>query len=192
MKQKFQTFAPLFPGFYGSHFEYDNEEQDIESYNEEHKTNLNWDDFNWDYAEYNNRVAKAFVNRLERELKQFIDLTIEFEELYSPKEYNFSNDSINVAIELDLWELLKLIEAKKGDAEIYFKDRYTSCSGFISFHSNQIDKWLDPEYILEDTKHRVGALLGCLCHLEIEQDDIIYWTDSEMYIDFSPKEVEAE
>jgi len=187
--QTFETFCPLFPGFYGTVFEYDNEESDIESYNEENKTDLSFDDFNFDYADYRKRVAKAFVNKLESELKYWLpDINIEFQELYSPMEYNFTNDSINVSIQVDLNELLGLIEARKEDAAKYFKDKYTSRSGFISFHSADIDNWLDPDYILQDSKHRIGALLDCLCSIEISEDDIIYWADSESWIDFCQKE----
>ncbi len=137
--------------------------------------------------EYHLRVVQAFVNRLEIELNQFLPIKISFEALISPREYNFSNDSINVSVELNLTQLIGLISDRKESAATYFKDKYTSCSGFISFHSNDIDDWLNPEYIMENSAHRIGALLDCLCNIEIEQDDIYYWTDSESYIDFTPK-----
>lgn len=192
--QTFETFAPLFPGFYGTIFEYDSEESDIESYNKENGTNLNWEDFKWDYADYRQRISKAFVNRLEAEIGQFLPIKIEFEELVSPKECNFQTDSINIKVELNLDKLLHLISERKEKAAEYFKDKYTSCDGFISSHSNDIDDWLDKDYILYNeskAKHRVGALLDCLCTIEIEQDDIYYWTDSEMWIDFEPIKQEA-
>src|SRR5688572_11202133 len=122
---KYETFAPLFPGFYGTVFEYDREDDNINSYNEEYKTDLNFDDFDWDYKEYENRVSKAFVNRLETELKQFLPIKIEFQEVQSPKEYNFTNDAINIALKLDLNKLIALIKARKEQAAQYFKDKYT-------------------------------------------------------------------
>lgn len=187
----FETFAPLFTGFYGTIFEYDNEDYDIESYNEEHGTNLNWDDFTWEYEDYHNRVGKAFVNRLESELSQFLPIKITFQEISSPKYYNFSNDSINIKVEVNLNQLINLIEDRKEDAAKYFKDKYTSCSGFISFHSNDVDDWINKAYILERPEHRIGALLDCLCSIEIDPDGIIYWTDGENYVDFSPINTEA-
>lgn len=186
MKKTFETYCPLFPGFYGTVFEYDNEEQDIESYNEEYKTDYSYDDFIWDYKDYHERVAKAFVNRLETEICPLLPIKIEFQELRSPREYNFANDSINVAVTLDLKALMGLIKERKEQAEQYFKDKYTPCSGFISFHSNDVNDWLKQSYILENPDHRVGALLDCLCSIEIDQDDIYYWCDSEYWIDFSP------
>ena len=90
MKQKFKTWCPLFPGFYNTVFEYSREEDDIDYYNEENKTDLKYDDFEWDYRDYEKRVSSAFVDKLESELKHHIDINIEFEKLVSPREYNFS------------------------------------------------------------------------------------------------------
>lgn len=189
----FETYCPLFPGFYGTLFEYDRESEDIEAYNEENKTDLNYDNFEWNYKDYSERVSKAFVNRLEKELNDILptkdpQFKIEFQSLYSPREYNFSNDAINVRVEIDLRLLIGLIKNRKEKAAEYFKDKYTSCSGFISFHSNDVNDWLKKSYIMENPAHRVGALLDCLCSIEIDNDDIYYWCDSEYWIDFSPKE----
>lgn len=178
----YNTFAPMFPGFYNTAFEYSGEDQDIQSYNDEYKTDYKYDDFTWDYTEYQTRVAKAFVNRLERELNVFLPVKLTFQEIISPKEYNFSNDSINIAAELDLNELLKLIIDRFNDAKDYFKANYTSCSGFISSHSNDIADWLNPAYIMEQPEHRIGALLNCLCDIELDKDRIIYWCDDEYHI----------
>ena len=189
--EKYDTFCPLFPGFYGTLFEYEGEGNDIEEYNREHDTDFDWDDFDWDYQDYRNRVAKAFVNRLENELNHILPIKMEFQEVYSPKEYNFINDAINVSVELNLSVLLAHIRAKKELAAQYFINKYTSCSGFISFHSPNIDTWLNKAYILQDSKHRVGALLDCLCSIqdafECTDDQTIYWVDSEFYVDFAPK-----
>lgn len=187
MVAKFNTWCPLFPGFYGTHFEYDNEDNDIESYNEENKTDLNWDDFEWNYKEYRERVSKAFVNRLERELEDIFPVKMTFQQLSSPKEYNFYNDSIWVSVEVDLDKLIEKVRKDYKSSAEYFKNKYTSCSGFISFHSPHLEMWIDKEYILKEPGHRVGALLDCLCSQHFSYDDIIYWTEGENYIDFVPK-----
>lgn len=185
---KYATFCPLFPGFYGTIFEYDREDDDINSYNEEHNTSLTWDDFNWDFKDYEQRVCKAFVNKLETELKHFLPIKIVMESIYSPKEYNFSNDSINVTVSLSLDRLIKLIKDRENEATIYFRDHYTSRSGFISFHSNRFNDWINKKYILENPDHRIGALLDCLSWCEIDIDNIYYWCDGEFYINYAPIE----
>lgn len=186
---KYNTFCPLFPGFYNTVFQYYGEENDIQYYNEENNTDLSYDDFEWGYRDYERRVAIAFISRLESELKQFLPIKIEFQSIQSPKEYNFNNDSINVSISLSLDKLIKLIRDRQKEASQYFKDKYTSCSGFISFHSNKIHDWMNKAYIMDKPEHRIGALLDCLCSIEIDSDNIIYWAESETgYIDYSPKQ----
>lgn len=179
---KYNTFCPLFPGFYNTVFECNSEDQEIDSYNEEYGTSYGYDDFKFDYRDYEMRIAKSFVNRLEKELNVFLPIKIEYERISSPKEYNFINDSIYVVIDVDINELLKLIIARFNEAKEYLEETYTSRSGFISYHSEGIADWLNKDYILENTGHRIGALLNCLCSIEIDQDNIIYWCDDEMHI----------
>jgi len=184
---KFNTWCPLFPGFYNTVFEYTNESEDIDHYNEEHGTNLEYSDFRWDIKEYEERVGKAFVTRIESELKKYIPITIEFQGISSPKEYNFTNDSINISVDIDIDKLIELIKERESDARQYFKSAYTSRSGFVSFHSNDFTDWVNKEYILEIPEHRIGALLDCLCNNEIDTDNTIYWADSETeYMNYSP------
>ena len=187
--ERYNTFCPVFPGFYGTLFEYEREVEDIEQYNEENKTDFDYEDFEWDYRDYSNRVSKAFVNKLEAEISDVLPVKLEFQEVISPREYNFYNDSINIVAELNLNELLKFIRNNKKQAAQYFKDKYTSCSGFISSHSNNVDTWLNKVYIFEYPEHRIGALLDCLCYIVgITDEDIYDYCSSEFYVDFSHKE----
>lgn len=190
---KFDTFCPLFPGFYNTIFQYDGEDYDIDSYNKENETDLGYEDFEWDYKDYDTRVSKSFVSRVEKELKQYLPIEIEFQQVSSPREYNFDNDSIYISVSLDIDVLIELIKDRREAATVYFKNKYTSRSGFISFHSNDVSDWTNKEYILEKPDHRIGALLNCLCYCEIDADDIIYWAESETgYISYNPIEQETE
>ena len=146
MKQtKYNTFCPLFPGFYGTVFEYDNEGQDIESYNEEFGSIFDYEDFTFDYADYRTRVSKAFVNRLETELNSILPVKIEFQELYSPKEYNFSNDAINVSVELNLNVLLAHIKA--------LLDCLCNIQQEFNCTDDETCYWADSEYWIDFTQN---------------------------------------
>ncbi len=186
---KTKTWLPLFPGFYSTILEPD-EESEIYRYNQENGTDLDYDAFNWDYDEYRERAGKAFCNRVENELNEFLPVKIKYQSVYSPREYNFENDSIYIEVTFSLGKLLKLIKDRKEEAAQYFKDTFTSRSGFISFHSADIYDWLNPEYIREKPSFRVGALLECLLWCEIDTEDIIYWVDSELYLNYELKEPE--
>lgn len=183
---KIETYCPLFPGFYSTVFEPD-ETNDIDSHNQEYDKHLTFDDFVWDYEDYQNRVGSAFVESFEKEFAQIIPLDIKFQGIDSPSYYNFRNDYINIEFELDFPRFMEIVNEKKEDIREYILVNYTSRDGFDSFHSNNVDVWCDPEYVLEFIQHRVGALMEALMQTLIDYDEIIYWAESEMYLDYQIK-----
>lgn len=187
---KIETFCPLFPGFYNTIFE-PCEENEIYSHNQEHDTDLSYDDFNWDYQDYEDRVASAFVESFEREFKDIMpDVRIYFQKVVSPKEYNFRNDTIDIEVDMNFDRFMAVVNDNKENIADYIRQTYTSRSGFISYHSNDVEDWCNPQYILENPGHRVGALMEALAHVHLDTDDTMYWADSEMWINYTVKETE--
>jgi hypothetical protein len=183
---KIETYCPLFPGFYNTRFE-PSEENEIYSHNQEHDTDLNYDDFEWDYKDYKERVACAFVEDFEHCFQEIMPVKIRYQSISSPAFYNFSNDSINIEVDLDFPRFMKIVNENKENIREYILENYTSRDGFNSFHSNNVDVWCDPEYVLEFIQHRVGALMEALATHYIDEDDQTYWADSEMYINYRVK-----
>jgi len=187
---KIETFCPLFPGFYNTMFE-PCEENEIYSHNQENSTDLSYDDFEWDYSDYQDRVASAFVESFEREFKDIMPgIDIKFQKVVSPREYNFRNDSINIEVNMNFNNFMVIVNENKENIREYIRQNYTSRDGFISWHSNDVEDWCNPEYIMENLEHRVGALMEALAHVHLDTDDIIYWADSEMWINYTVKETE--
>jgi len=149
-----ESYLPIFTGFYNTIFEAD-EEPMIED-------GMTYDDYEWDYKEYHDRVAKACTEIISNELKD-LDITIEFQALISPKYYNYSNDSINVAYHLkedSYKKLIAYIIDNKEDFDGYIAHNYSSYDGFIPFYSNNGTEWLT-KYLLDNEKlqHVFGACL---------------------------------
>jgi hypothetical protein len=184
---KIETHCPLFPGFYNTYLE-PNEENEIYSHNQEYNTDLSYDDFEWDYKDYQERTASAFVESFEREFQDIFPVEIKYQNISSPQYYNFSNDSINIEVDLDFDKFMEVVNENKENIKEYILEHYTSRDGFMSFHNNNVDVWCDSEYIMEDKEHRVGALMEALASHFMDMDDIIYWTDSEGYISYTLKE----
>lgn len=187
-----KTFLPIFPGFYGTIFNYENEEEDIEYYNEENKTDLNYSDFKFDYQGHNQRVSEKCVEVIERELQyHFPSIKIEFEELYSPKYYNYSNDVINVTITIsnaDFEEFIMYIGLTwSNEFKTYLKEHFTSTSGFTSFVENKSETWLN-EYLKEDHERFAmcfeQSLQFILENEDFTTDDLYNGLDGETYIEF--------
>lgn len=183
---KIETYCPLFPGFYNTMFEPD-ETNEIHSHNDYYGTDLNYDDFEWDYADYKERVATAFVDDFEKEFCDILPIKIKYQSISSPAYYNFSNDIIDIEVELDFNAFIKVVNEKKEEIRKYILDRYTSHDGFVSFHSNDVEDWCRSEYVSENKYHRVGALLEALLLTEFNPEHIYDWASSEMYIDYQVK-----
>jgi hypothetical protein len=170
-----KTFLPIFNGFYGSIWE-DYLTSDGEA--EHYKLDDDFDFYQYvDYNKYFNHLSNQFCNIVENELKEFVH-SIEFEELVSPKYYNFTNDSINCTIKPNTLAIRNYIFNNLEQFRKFLKDNYTSCDGFSSFHSNNFDEWItltDNFTVLNHDKHHLGALLNFIAQNEgITEECLIY------------------
>ena len=154
-----KTYLPLFSGFYGSYWD----EPDF--YGEEEYFNLpegmEFYDF-VDWHKYHDKIAREMTSKVEDLLSDFVD-GIAFEELVSPKYYNYSNDSINCEIEFEPIKILRYLVENRKEFDKYIKDRYTSRDGFISFLPNNTIDWIKD---WRDDSHKVGSILQFICENE--------------------------
>lgn len=186
---KVHTFLPLFSGFYNSIWDYniyDEETQIIESYNEENGTDLDWSDFNWtyDFVGYSKEITEGIMNAIKEEFPGLV-VSYEFEELIQPKEYNFNTDSIDIILEVDKAVLLSLIGGAREKLTEKIKENYTSCSGFYSSYSNDLNKWISAIENEDDSiKHKVGAIIGMLYEDDFEESSILEQVQAYEYIEY--------
>ena len=187
---KIPTFLPIFNGFYGSYWEDNNIESESEyletegiyitkflSYKlkntEDSKLLSDFlnDNFNW--KDYYNELSKAFCDVVANEI-EFIN-NIEFEQLISPRYYNFTNDSINCIIDINLGAFREWIFNNTDFIDKQLKERYTSCDGFISHYPNNFEDWqLDTNNFTKLEGHYLGALLNIYAEYEEIEEDILY------------------
>ena len=177
-----QTFLPVFNGFYNTLFEdlIDNAvDNQIEYYNEQNGTELNYDDFDFNFVSIQNEICKDAVSKIEEKLNEIgINCSIIYENLISPREYNFSNDSINIEINFKKFsQVIEILEQNYDSFYQYIKDNYTSCSGFISSHSRYSSDWMeDLKNDTENEAHKVGAVLDfILQEIEEYKDEDLYY-----------------
>jgi hypothetical protein len=125
----------------------------------------------WDYVNYkplfedmSKKVVEYYNDNLAYYFGNDCSIGFEYQSLYSPKEYNFTSDSINIKVNFDdrfINVLKEYINENINEFEEYIKNRYTSCSGFISFYSNNYKDWID--YInnedLQNNEHYMGCFL---------------------------------
>lgn len=169
-----KTWLPIFPGFYGTWYE-PNEQDEFDYINEQRELinlkPLPFEAVKFNYDTYYNDVAKNACNYIESMLNKFVT-SIKFESVNSPKEYNFSNDSVNIEVELNnknIAQILYFLLNNKERFDKYIYENYTSCSGFISWFDNDANNWLNEFNKVIEDKHQLGALLQFICYT-IEPD----------------------
>lgn len=172
---KVETYLPVFPGFYGTLFEIDDQNEIIlEDINEIRESNgmkpVTFDALEFDYESARIKTAKIACNFVWNDLDCLDSVT--FQEVISPREYNFKNDSINCEIDVDFDAMMEYLIEHQDDFNGYLHEKYTSYDGFISFHSNNAADWTK-EYIEEKLEHRIGA---CLDFILFDQNDrVVEW-----------------
>jgi uncharacterized protein YpuA (DUF1002 family) len=182
MKKAIATYAPLFSGFYNSIWEpdFEGEEEYLEEQGFKGDASKNFDN-----KGYEKNAAKEFINQIENELvKLKIIRSMKFEDVVSPKYYNYSTDSINVEIVPSIKHIRRYIYANKEAFEKHLEEHHKSRSGFHSFFSHEFDDW--KEYTnnfidyTQDPVH-LGSILEFIVQNEkIDEVDLYYNTETRV------------
>jgi len=177
-----ESYLPIFQGFYGTHFESDIAEENVMYNLEEDGENAKYQDIEFDYVDYRNRVAEKCISSIWNELKSNdLDIDIEFDAVYSPRFYNFENDVINCTYKVsneDFEKIVKYCETNIEEFTEYLKENYSSYSGFHSFFDTEPNIWFRL-YLDEDNNKFQRAFAGILKFL-LENEG---YTIDEMYND---------
>tara|TARA_R110000803_G_scaffold185900_7_gene248333 strand:+ start:274 stop:867 length:594 start_codon:yes stop_codon:yes gene_type:complete len=187
-KTTIESYLPIFTGFYNTFFQYHDEDQEIDYYNQENGTNYDYDNFTFDYAEHNERVAKTCTVEIEKQI-QDLGIKIEYQKIHSPKYYNFGNDSINVKYTIESDTMSKIINTLKENTEKFdeYLERYRSRDGFSSFYSVDADIWINEYLTLDSDKitHCFGSALDfILSTQDFNEMDLYESIYDEKYISF--------
>ncbi len=180
--QVIKTFLPLFPGFYNTIFE-PCEDNEMEYINEERETKglepAKWEDFKFDYADYRNEIAKGCCQFIENKLTELdLKCRIEFEEVKSPREYNFTTDVINCTITINTNEVIQYMIDHKEELRQYFIDKFTTRDGFISFYNPSIEMWIANAYV---DGFSDPVILGSMLDAILENENKDNELELEMY-----------
>jgi len=179
-KVKIESYCPIFNGFYNTIWEYD-ETSIIEAINYNREKNningkINFEHLEIDYKQYEKDISKTICEAVQDNLSEYI-ISIEYQGVYNPKEYNFKTDSINCIIEPNIDNIKKFIYDNKAKFIEFLKNRYTSFDGFISYYSNDFETWQEDSNNFTDfNMHSLGSILDFIAlHLEI--DNILLYND---------------
>jgi hypothetical protein len=128
-----------------------------------------WDYYGDNCKDYEKEVAVAYIDALASEL----GIDINFESIYSPKQYNYTTDRLFVdVLEKELIDLYNRTD-KEILAEV-IKENHTSGPGFSSYYDNEItaESWSDPEKY--DHNQWETVILANLKQNKVELSEL-YW-----------------
>ncbi len=146
-----KTYLPLFSGFYGTIWESDES-------NFCYENDCTYDDLDIDYKQYERDVVLGIMDFIKDNCEFIKD--IKFEKICSPRAYNFSNDSANVAITIKKREFKKYLNDNKEALNNYLKECYTSYDGFNSYYGNSFEAWQEEtNNFVNLDNHYLGSLL---------------------------------
>jgi len=188
MTNTFETYLPIFSGFYGGYFEIDENQiiNDIQFDRVENgKNELKEISLDIDYSKYYQEISIKFCKEIQYVIRKNIDenCNIVFEKITSPRYYNYTNDSIYVSIEIDLEKILSLIGENFEQFSQYIKENYTCCSGFISGFTNDAKEWIEEDFIRNHSSHCIGTFLDFLLKdvYEVEECNIAGYVLEDVY-----------
>ena len=117
---------------------------------------LNYQKF---YTDFSKRLTTEYIEELK--LNANINKLIkdyDFQELHSPKYYNYETDRIFINIKVNKKEWKKMFEFLEKHIEEFdaiLKNHFTSYDGFISYHSNKASDWLELKNIPFDEVYEI-------------------------------------
>lgn len=183
MKNKIecQIFLPSLEGFYESCWTPDWEQ--IEADHDERGITLT-DEWGIDEqyykdvaAEYTACMQECYRNELG------VDIRLEFTELVSPREYNFSTDKIYCKLSCDnikdfVGRINALILENYDKMSEYIKERHSTRDGFVSFLSSEIREWL---HEWQNDERMMSCVLFYLVDIFRNKRGELESIDSELY-----------
>jgi hypothetical protein len=181
-----KSYLPIFQGFYNTHFSCECDSDVCED------EGVLYDEVKFNYKDYQERVAHKCISSVWNYLRHSgFDINIEFEEVYSPRYYNYSNDDIYCIYTVndeDFNDLIGYCKDNLSDFKTFLKGKYSSYSGFVSFFDTDPKTWFN-EYLNEDDSKFIKVFAGILEFWLINEgytvDEMIEDAQSEInYVDY--------
>lgn len=135
------------------------------------------------YRDAYGAIARDYVEGFDRELSETLGFSqrFVFEEMTSPRFYNFETDRLFASVPLETvkaWIALSRRSDRHATLSRLFREHFTSRDGFISHYNSSI-----PQKPVEDWDHNeIGTLLLAVLELRADADEMegsIYYSLTE-------------
>jgi len=174
---KIELEALGFTGFYQGYWEQsENEYDEIQQMKYDDYEDIEFLQFidDWGFGpDYRDKIAKLFAEFYIDLLNDTLDLNLKLvaQSISSPREYNFTTDRIFCNVEIGDYDelvnkLIKLANApeNRDDMVETIRRNHSSCSGFISFMSNDLEEWCD-DFLRDPDNGYLSYFIGYLANV---------------------------
>jgi len=175
-----------FGGFYESSHSYnldraleqvaqDDSGDAVELFDEDGEEFALYDHIDWQKVQlaYAQLYTENFAAYFKGETK--IDLQLTFDEMTSPREYNFATDRIFIKIPTSIAQAMYR-KADKAKLDKAIKAKFTSYDGFISYYSNSLVEWRsETGDVTKWDANQLGTLIESLLSEFMDDDDRLDW-----------------
>ena len=164
------TKLQSFEGFYDSIW---NPDDDLYYFDKEE--GLEYDkDYTFDYTGWQSDICHRYTKIWQEWMQEYIhqDIEVEFMQIYHPRFYNYETDACEVCIKLTHQAkktIIAKIQEHRKEIAAWIKENHTSCSGFISFLSNDIDDWGGWNLFNDDVLHQ-PSYLACMLYYIVKAE----------------------
>ena len=124
--------------------------------------------FAWEFVDYRkaeNMIARDWCDAYARHVSDSVGfkVCITFEEMTSPREYNFTTDRVFFKVAVSTVRALFALSKREGHETLRrcIEERFTSRDGFSSFYSNDLADWLEKP-VSEWDHNELGTLFAAI------------------------------
>lgn len=149
--------------------------------------NPDWteDDLDFDYQAYEKDIIDNFIAAWKKYAPADVVESVEFDELDSPREYNFRNDRLFAFVTFkEGWQdaMRKFMEDNAEWLREKIGKQWSSRDGFISFMSNAVGDWYHFLFVEKDERY-LGTMIGYMMEIEDPEvyDDLLSETMRDIY-----------
>lgn len=128
----------------------------------------------WRHVNFNTAHEKYAADYAQSFAKHVGCAALEFESMKSPREYNFTTDTIYCAIEESAVRAL-IATLPAGALQTKATERFTSRDGFSSFYSPDVTTWGD---VAAWDHNQVGTVLECVADMHAQGEA---WDSEDEY-----------
>lgn len=136
-------YLPIFSGFYNTIHDFDDSYL-IDNFREDNEELCK--DYKQYYLDYSKEYVNQFNETYWEEFKKIGINSIEYKSLYSPKEYNYWSDEINVEVDYDFDKIVEFLKTNKEEFTKYIEVHNKSYDWFIPYGTDEFDKYIEDDF----------------------------------------------